>query len=69
VLKANKTEPSIDTLAILETALEVKANDYQNDKYEILVFRRNQLLSLSDKVRALRHQHCIEKLKQLKEIL
>lgn len=69
VLKANKSEPSICTLAVLETALEEQANDYDNDKYEVFAARRNQLLSLSDRVRALRQQHCMDRIKQLKGIL
>lgn len=68
VLKANKAEPSIGTLAVLEAALKEKASDYANDQYEIFTARRNQLLSLSDSVRALRQQNCIDKLKRLKEV-
>ena len=62
VLKAKNVSPSIDTLAILETALKEKANDYKNDKYEIFTIRRRQLLSLSVSVGEMRNQRCIEAL-------
>ena len=62
VLKASKAEPSIDSLAILELALREKASEYENDKYEIFTVRRNQLLSLCDRVCALRHQRCADEL-------
>ena len=62
VLKANKAKPSIDTLAILETALREKASDYENDKYEIFTLRRKQLLSLSASVSTMRNQRCIDAL-------
>lgn len=62
VLKALEAEPSIDALSILETALKEKASEYTNDKYEIFRIRREQLLSLSDKVGAMREHRCIETL-------
>ena len=65
VLKAKELEPSIDALSILEIALKDKALSYANDKYEIFAVRRKQLLSLSDKVNALRQQQCIDKLKMV----
>ena len=62
VLKANKVKPSIDALAVLETALKAKAHDYVGDKYEIFTIRRRQLLSLSVSVGEMRNQRCIEAL-------
>ena len=62
MLKANNARPSIDALAILETALIKKASDYNNDKYEIFIVRRNQLLSLSASVSTMRNQRCIDAL-------
>ena len=62
VLKAKDSDPSIDTLAVLETALKEKANDYVGEKYEIFTIRRKQLLSLSNTVSAMLNQRCIEAL-------
>ena len=64
VLKANQAKPSIDTLAILETALREKASDYDSDEYEIFTVRRNQLLSLSASVSTMRNQRCIDALSE-----
>ena len=66
VLKANKIKPSINTLAILETALKKKASDFNNDRYEIFTLRRKQLLSLSASVSTMRNQRCIDRLNEIK---
>ena len=67
VLKANNVNPSIGTLATLETALKEKAKACENQKYKIFAVRRDQLLTLSERVSTLRQKQCINKLKQLKE--
>ena len=60
VLTANRAQPSIGTLAILEVALKEKASDYENDSYEIFRLRRKQLLSLSSSVSTMLGQRCID---------
>jgi len=58
VLKANKLNPSISTLAVLEVALMNKAGEYMNDEYDICKRRRKHLLKLSDSVKVMRQQQC-----------
>ena len=63
VLKTNKLNPSISTLAVLEMALKNKASEFVDDRFDIFAVRRKQLLKLSDTVKAMRNQRCIAKLK------
>jgi hypothetical protein len=63
VLKANKLNPSISTLAVLEMALIRKADEYLDDEYNICKRRRKHLLKLSNSVKLMRQQQCDARLK------
>ena len=61
VIKSNNLNPSISALAVLEESLIHRADEYENDSYEVFKTKRNHLLQLSNKVKDMRKQICYEK--------